>query len=65
MKLYWCPQTRASRVEWVLAELGEPVERSWAGRQGHLDAFPALRAYRDRLLQRPTARRLFSEAPPC
>ena len=38
---------------------------SWAGRQGHLEAFPALRAYRDRLLQRPSARRLFSEAPPC
>lgn len=38
---------------------------SWAGRQGHLAAFPALREYRDRLLERPTARRLFAEAPPC
>ena len=38
---------------------------AWAGRQGHLEAFPALGAYRDRLLQRPTARRLFAEAPPC
>jgi glutathione S-transferase len=38
---------------------------AWAGRQGHLAPFPGLRAYRDRLLERPTARRLFSEAPPC
>jgi glutathione S-transferase len=38
---------------------------SWAGRQGHLEALPALRLYRDRLLQRPAARRLFAEAPPC
>ena len=38
---------------------------SWAGRQDHLQPFPALRAYRDRLLKLPTARRLFAEAPPC
>jgi glutathione S-transferase len=38
---------------------------AWAGRQGHLEAFPGLRRYRDRLLERPTARRLFAEAPPC
>jgi len=38
---------------------------AWAGRQGHLETFPALRTYRDRLLQRPTAKRLFAEAPPC
>lgn len=38
---------------------------AWAGRQDHLDRFPGLRAYRDRLLARPTARRLFAEAPPC
>ncbi len=34
MKVYWLRQTRASRVEWPLAE-------------------------------RPTARRLLAEAPPC
>jgi hypothetical protein len=60
MKLYWRPQTRSSRVEWVLAAM-----LAWAGRQGHLEAFPGLRRYRDRLLDRPTARRLFAEAPPC
>jgi glutathione S-transferase len=38
---------------------------AWAGRQGHLAPFPGLRAYRDGLLERPTARRLFAEAPPC
>lgn len=38
---------------------------SWAGRQGHLEELPGLRAYRDALLQRPSARRLFAEAPPC
>ena len=38
---------------------------AWAGRQGHLERFPELRAYRDRLLQRPAARRIFAEAPPC
>ena len=38
---------------------------AWAGRQRHLEPFPELRAYRDRLLQRPVARRLFAEAPPC
>ncbi len=38
---------------------------AWAGRQGHLDRLPGLRAYRDRLLDRPIARRLFAEAPPC
>jgi glutathione S-transferase len=38
---------------------------AWAGRQGHLLASPGLRAYRDGLLDRPTARRLFAEAPPC
>ncbi|MGZ3445371.1 MAG: glutathione S-transferase family protein [Myxococcaceae bacterium] len=38
---------------------------AWAGRQGHLERFPELAAYRDRLLQRPVARRLFAEAPPC
>ena len=37
----------------------------WAGRQHHLDRSPSLRAYRDRLLDRPAARRLFAEAPPC
>jgi glutathione S-transferase len=26
IKLYWCPQTRASRVLWMLEELGEPFE---------------------------------------
>ena len=92
MRLYWRPQTRASRVEWVLAELGEPVERVLAPESGRperfqlhplgrvpvleddagvrrfessLETFPALRTYRDRLLHRPTAKRLFAEAPPC
>jgi len=27
MKLYWCPQTRASRAVWMLEELGRPYER--------------------------------------
>ncbi len=27
MKLYWCPQTRSSRVVWMLEELGLPYER--------------------------------------
>jgi glutathione S-transferase len=27
MKLYWCPQTRASRAAWMLEELGRPYER--------------------------------------
>lgn len=26
IRLYWCPQTRASRVLWMLEELGEPFE---------------------------------------
>jgi len=159
MRLYWRPQTRASRVEWVLAEPGEPVERVLAPDSGRVERFelhplgrvpvleddagvrrfesvalctwladrrperglipPAgsserathdqwlmlavtevepqldlicrnpsivswatdrlaeplrassapwrdgLRTYRERLLQRPTARRLFTEAPPC
>ena len=38
---------------------------SWAGRQHHLEPYPGLRAYRDALLGRPVARRLFAEAPPC
>jgi glutathione S-transferase len=38
---------------------------AWAGRQGHLAHFPELAAYGERLLQRPVARRLFAEAPPC
>jgi|SRR5215469_15020583 len=38
---------------------------SWAGRQRHLEAYPDLRAYRDALLDRPAARRLFAESPPC
>jgi len=24
---YWCPQTRASRIHWLLEELGQPYER--------------------------------------
>ena len=51
---------RPQVVDLVLAAM-----LSWAGRQVHLEDLPALRAYRDRLLQRPTAHRLFSEAPPC
>ncbi|MCA9689895.1 MAG: glutathione S-transferase [Myxococcales bacterium] len=27
MKIYWCPRTRASRVVWMLEELGRPYER--------------------------------------
>ena len=53
-------EDRPQVVDLVLAGM-----LSWAGRQGHLEAFPGLRTYRDRLLQRPTARRLFAEAPPC
>src|SRR5215510_10628808 len=34
MKLFWRPQTRASRVEWVLVELGEPYERILAPESG-------------------------------
>ncbi|MGZ6079128.1 MAG: glutathione S-transferase family protein, partial [Myxococcaceae bacterium] len=34
MKLFWRPQTRASRVEWVLAELGEQYERVLAPEGG-------------------------------
>ena len=26
IRLYWCPQTRASRILWLLEELGEPFE---------------------------------------
>jgi len=26
IKLYWCPQTRASRILWMLEEMGEPFE---------------------------------------
>ena len=26
IKLYWCPRTRASRILWMLAEMGEPFE---------------------------------------
>ncbi|HVP60060.1 MAG TPA: glutathione S-transferase family protein [Myxococcaceae bacterium] len=51
---------RPQVVDLVLAAM-----LAWAGRQGHLGPFRALRDYRDRLLQRPTARRLFAEAPPC
>ena len=51
---------RAQVVDLVLTAM-----LAWAGRQGHLERFPALRAYRDRLLDRPAARRLFAEAPPC
>jgi len=50
----------AQMVDLVLAAM-----LAWAGRQGHLERLPALRAYRDRLLDRPTARRLFAEVPPC
>src|SRR5215468_4360889 len=39
MRLYWRPQTRASRVEWVLAELGEPVERVLAPESGTKERF--------------------------
>jgi glutathione S-transferase len=27
MKFYWCPRTRASRILWLLEELGRPYER--------------------------------------
>jgi glutathione S-transferase len=27
MKFYWCPQTRAFRISWLLEELGVPYER--------------------------------------
>ncbi len=27
LKLFWCPQTRASRIAWMLEELGRPYER--------------------------------------
>lgn len=27
MKLYWCPQTRAFRISWLLEEAGAPFER--------------------------------------
>jgi glutathione S-transferase len=26
IKFYWCPQTRASRILWMLEEMGEPFE---------------------------------------
>lgn len=26
IKFYWCPQTRASRILWMLKEMGEPYE---------------------------------------
>ena len=26
IKLFWCPRTRASRILWMLAEMGEPFE---------------------------------------
>ena len=85
MKLFWRPQTRASRVEWVLVELGEPYERVLAPESGMPARFElhplgrvpvledeagvlrweSLRTYRDRLLDRPSACRLFGEAPPC
>ncbi len=51
---------RPQVVDLVLAAM-----LAWAGRQHHLEGFPSLRAYRDRLLDRPAARRLFAEAPPC
>lgn len=51
---------RPQVVDLVLAAM-----LAWAGRQGHLEALPGLRSYRDRLLDRPAARRLFAEAPPC
>jgi glutathione S-transferase len=27
MKFYWCPRTRASRIAWLVEELGKPYER--------------------------------------
>jgi glutathione S-transferase len=51
---------RPQVVDLVLASM-----LAWAGRQGQLEPFPALRSYRDRLLGRPAARRLFVESAPC
>src|SRR5512143_3788802 len=39
MKLFWRPQTRASRVEWVLSELGEPFQRVLATESGTPERF--------------------------
>ena len=57
------PALLGERVQ--VADLVLAAMLAWAGRQGHLERFPALRAYRNRLLDRPAARRLFAEAPPC
>lgn len=45
MKLYWCEQTRAFRIVWMLEELGEPYERIRVGiRDGENKDDPDFRA---------------------
>ncbi|MCH9752487.1 MAG: glutathione S-transferase family protein [Alphaproteobacteria bacterium] len=45
MKFYWCEQTRAFRIAWMLEELGEPYERIRVGiRDGENKDDPDFRA---------------------
>lgn len=45
MKLYWCPQTRALRISWLLEEAGIPFERVKVDiRDAAAKADPAFRA---------------------
>ncbi|MET0593945.1 MAG: glutathione binding-like protein [Polyangiaceae bacterium] len=37
---------------------------SWASRHKLIDAYPKIRAHKDQMLARPTARKLFAEYPP-
>lgn len=45
IRLYWCEQTRAQRIAWMLEELGEPYERVRVGiRDGENKSDPEFRA---------------------
>ncbi|MCH9809333.1 MAG: glutathione S-transferase family protein [Alphaproteobacteria bacterium] len=45
MKFYWCEQTRAFRIAWMLEELGQPYERIRVGiRDGETKNDPDFRA---------------------
>ncbi len=45
IRLYWCEQTRAQRIVWMLEELGEPYERVRVDiRGGEMKDDPAFRA---------------------